>query len=414
MDIFFGLPPLLVILALSFVLIVLVFVLALISAYKIADKDWQLTSLVKNTVRVVVSGRGNPIRFLWRSDETYLDKKHNAQPVFEKDGETMTEGARKARPNFLLRWVHLDLNLWWVSIIYPFRRVHEFPVPKARLRKELVAKINEDKNLGDPKNGTINIEDLIEIDEKPSMERELLIYIPRPVLVKDAETSDNFNISAVFSLIVRVTNPDRVLFRFNKGLLSFFPLLDAAVSDAVNSHVRGFEHDTFVKEGLKPGDKGELPPIIKVIKNLNEFYNPTDTTTGMPQGENIKEVLGVEIYQVSVVAYKPDPRATGPVQEVQAATNKAKVKKIEGDAERNYLVEVAKGKIAQSKMLVDVYGDPQLARDERVAELHGSNITTLVNGAANTGIMVSTTPAPPPTKPSETPPTKGEGSPPST
>lgn len=178
-------------------------------AYEASKKNLQATTVAMEEFKFIVAGE---------SLHKILPNLKGAG--LDKDDRVTTNPKMMSRTYFnpLLEFLRAKLGVFWVSILYPIRKVHKFKIDKYRLVQG--GSLPADHKMSD----LVSVEPDVEVD---SLRR----YIPRPTFISEVELKDGIPVDIVVMTEYEVIIPRIPIFSL-KG--KFFPLLDAAIEAAVN------------------------------------------------------------------------------------------------------------------------------------------------------------------------------------
>jgi len=260
-------------------------------------------------------------------------------------------------------------GIHFVSLAYPARSVHRFPIIKARLTTKAVAD-SESTVIG-----------RIEVDPEPVMVSELWESFYRPFAVISAETKDNLHINLLVMGSFRVEIPYIPVFTFRGD---FFSLIEFAVNSAVTDYALGKTYDELLKE-----PKGKDSGLFKALMAINENATVGTTTGGLVKGLGIR-VTGftVEGFEMS----KEDKLALDAKAKLQIAKDEGKAKVEQARLDARAAEHRAKAATAETRKLIEALETAQqngtlgAVRDIRVSENLGgkdSNLQYLSLGGGN-------------------------------
>src|SRR3989344_2525064 len=234
-------------------------VLLVIIANQAAKNKWQASFTPSGHMEFVVAGE-KPIRTLLNVEGYYLhrgdgefvirvgevvkdeteefviprdnEKPEEEQKFQEERREIEKERKRRRKklgPSFLQR----KYGFYWVSWIWPLRKLHKFDVPKVKLL--------EPTTLG----GDNHIENLIQREEDLKDTTAFLWQFPRPIIVKAVEFADFFQADIVVQSILQVVMPWKPVFVLHPD--NMFANLSASIRSAVVDFCRQLTLRQFIR-----------------------------------------------------------------------------------------------------------------------------------------------------------------------
>ena len=324
-------------LALSFGVLVLLL-------YGAAKNKQQATFVDEGTIEFVVAG-GKLVKTFVNVDGFALTKSGKIKPLKVEGDATRSDEIPEtsdeiAEESWLARQLRERWGFYWVSLFYPWVRIHKFEITKERLRTR-----------GDIPDDT-PLRARIEHEKDPVKVDNLFFRFPRPYFFGSVETSDRFTTDVIVQVIFQIVDPYIPVFLY-RG--KFFSILETVVSGCVIDFLRSRTYTEFVAIG-----KGKDSPFSTFVKELN-----TRPTLNSPGG--IIADFGIVILDAWVEEFSP---AKGE-KDVQDATKARELAILRGDAD----VEKAKrdgkaaglrtaGATAEIRQLGRAYGkmEPETAR----------------------------------------------------
>ncbi|OHA42328.1 MAG: hypothetical protein A3G59_03325 [Candidatus Taylorbacteria bacterium RIFCSPLOWO2_12_FULL_47_20] len=317
--------------------------------------------------------------------EKHSEKPEEEQKFQEERREIEKERKRRRKklgPSFLQR----KYGFYWVSWIWPLRKLHKFDVPKVKLL--------EPTTLG----GDNHIENLIQREEDLKDTTAFLWQFPRPIIVKAVEFADFFQADIVVQSILQVVMPWKPVFVLHPD--NMFANLSASIRSAVVDFCRQLTLRQFIRL-FRTGYGGEqfyLRAFSRINTHAEKAPRGTIEEFGVwVRNAWIQEIIPIKEAEEVMEALRANEIA---LREGQARLTRAKY---EAEAVR---VE-GQGKADALRLQRDAAGVDVLMTQlqvERVRALENTSVTTYVEGGASAGIMVGTQAAPPP------PPKKEKGS----
>jgi len=224
-------------------------------------------------------------------------------------------------------------GLFWVSIFYPLRRIHMFPIVHARL-----------KDQGPPKATVGDIRDLSRWIEyvKPRMgedEDHLLFQVARPVIVEDAEFQDRFQGTILLVLIIDIIVPRTPAFVYKHR---FYSLIESAAVAAVLDYTRTRDWVDFVREAkTSPADSQFY---LEAISRINVQGKDMPEGTILTFGAHVRH------------AFVKDYEQTGTEAETRKAVVAKEIAIQQGEAKIAAAQRAAKAIQLEIGALAEVYG----------------------------------------------------------
>lgn len=381
----------LILIGIGFLSVLIVALLALLLGiffYKAAKNEQQATFTPEGSIQFIVAGE-NRLRTIVNVDGYVMttsgeikrrpQKPHKRGDPAEPDVSDPHEPV--AKPNEVVEsWgpLHYLENKWgfyWVSLFYPWVKVHKFKISKERLKTR--SEVGE----GSP------LRARIEHDPELQEISHLKFRFPRPFLFESVETSDRLETDIIVAGIFQVVRPDTTIFLIGG---SFFVTLEAAIAGVVLDYMKARTYTEFVD-----AEKGKGSPFSQMVKAINN-----GSSAVAPNG--IIQDIGIKIVDIWV----EDQGLSKSEDEARKATKAKEIAILKGDAEiqaaeRKLKSEelLAQAAAARPKALREAYGNSAeaaaLASRQIVSEQLGNGkLTTLV--MSESGAMVSIPVAPPP------------------
>jgi hypothetical protein len=318
-----------------------------LAIYFAAVNKWQATFIPQSTIAFVVQGES-----LLKVIPNIRGKRYK-----KRTGELVNVRDWPKGP--LQRF-----GIFWVSWLYPLRRVHKFKIISAKLIPE-----SERNNKA--------ITEWIEF--KPDWDvTELRWRFELPFLYKDVELKDGSRVTVLIYGIFEVIDPTTPVFVFGG---SFYRQLESGMGGATVEFVKDFTYDEFLDEKKGRGN-------VKLTKMLRDVA--------------IEELVGIKL----VDGWMPDYKLSEADEEI-ATAKKAKEKErllAQGAEERGKgrareTEEAATGEVSRwdrlTATLVAHGVDPNIAagvvREQiRMEQIAGkdSKITTFVEGGGNATVAI--------------------------
>ena len=393
----------------------LLLILIVVLAYGVAKNKQQATFVEQGTMEFVAAGGETLLRVLpnikgWRYSDDYvgnrevpykfecgeLDSSTNSYKAKEETIDVkfaivqkeIIEASKKKlgwlkntlRLLNIKRWFRNYLRtkwgFFWVSILWPVRRVYELNIERARLRDDY------------PEKGArVRLREMIEREKKPA--KFLLWQFPRPILVPDVEFKDRFKADIVVMTQCRVVVPQIPAFVWKE---KFFQLLESSVEGSVLDYARKLTFAEFVEEKeTKPGSQfflGVISPLNRKLIELQGIHIFDGWIKDYElSAEDQKAAQALKARQIA--SLEGDAEIVRADKEGTAALTRAKLiaqaKIVEGTAE----ADVLKAKAAAGLPLAIA---EQMVKGREA--VRGTNLTTLVESGATAGILVDSTEKP--------------------
>lgn len=208
-------------------------------AYEASKKNLQATTVAMEAFKFVVAGESLH-KILYNLKGAGLDK----------DDRVTTNPQMMCWMYFnpLLEFLREKLGVFWVSILYPLRKIHTFKIDKHRLVQGGSLPANH------PMSDLVSVETDVVVD---SLRR----FIPRPTFIGEVELADGIPVDIVVMTEYEVIIPRIPIFNL---MGKFFPLLDAAIEAAVNDVGNAV---TYMQLITTPTGKGSSfsETIIKMV-----------------------------------------------------------------------------------------------------------------------------------------------------
>lgn len=270
-------------------------------AYEASKKNLQATTVAMEEFKFVVAG-----------ESLYKILPNLKGAGLDNDDRVTTNPKMMCRTYFnpLLEFLRAKLGVFWVSIIYPLRKIHKFKIDKYRLVQGGSLPANHQMS------DLVAIEPDVEVD---SLRR----FIPRPTFINEVELKDGIPVDIVVMTEYEVIIPRIPIFSL-KG--KFFPLLDAAIEAAVN-------------------DIGNAVTYMQLITTPTGKGSGFSDTILMMVADHLEKTVGIRptscyIVQLGLLAAD---------QAVKDATKAQEVETLKGKG----VIEAATAKAAAIKLLAD-------------------------------------------------------------
>jgi len=349
------------------------FALVTILLNEVAKQKMQASYPAQDTIELVVSGDpaegGTFISALvnvhgYHFAPEKLDSDGKAIPCFYKTKVGVTDVDVRVSnaiipddtPNYspkkgLASYIRKRWGLFWVSLFWPIRHIHYFPLIKARLAK------------GPQKEGG-TLTDLIETEKEPIKVSNLRWKFPRPIYVKEAEASDLLKVSLVLYVNFQVVEPTKPVLTYGG---SFFTELESTVSSLVAGKISENSQPDFIKKF----PKGPTPEFFNEVLSI---INPALITQ-----------FGVEVVFGYILEAEYDKTA-------EEAERAAEIANLEGQAEINRKTKQGDAEIAlaerQAKAKIALAGGEAQAISTIATAQAGAFAAKLAAVGPNTGILM--------------------------
>ncbi len=288
------------------------------------------------------------------------------------------------------RWLEQRWGFFWVSIAYPARHIHTFPIVHSRLLDDGGGGRSDGKKVQ-------RLKDLIKRETLP--EQFLLRQPPRPVLVEDVEFRDRFQGNILLYAIFQVVMPYQPVFVYKE---KFYQMIESALGSAFIDYARQVRWVDFVNKVKKgPGSGIYLKALSSINVRTGKSLTGRKVNLG---GKGIVEAIGIELVDVWVHDYESTE-----IDETQKALKAAELARLTGEKnviekkkEGEALFEFAK-KQAEAVKIVGMQEAAVLkAKAEAgvavaVAEqmvkgreaLKGTNVTTIAESGTQANLLIS-------------------------
>jgi hypothetical protein len=331
-------------------------------AYEASKKNLQATTVAMEEFKFVVAGE---------SLHKILPNLKGAG--LDKDDRVTINPKMMCRTYFnpLLEFLRAKLGVFWVSIIYPLRKIHKFKIDKYRLVQGGTLPTNHQMS------DLVAIEPDVEVD---SLRR----FIPRPTFINEVELKDGIPVDIVVMTEYEVIIPRIPIFSL-KG--KFFPLLDAAIEAAVNDVGNAV---TYMQLITTPTGKGSgfSDTILKMV------------------ADHLERTVGIRptscyIVQLGLLAADQAVKDATKAQEVETLKGKGVIAAADAKAQAITLLADANARtfVAAFDALTGKGVDPNVAvhnigRVLAFREIAGidSTIQTFVEAGAAVGVTIPTSP----------------------
>ena len=360
---------------LPFVLIVLFYLL-----YNLAKSGILFMFPQEGTITAIVKGDSYK-RFIVNIKGHHLD---------DESGKIVKSDPSHQPPK---RWLGLE----WVGIP-PFYRVHTIKIDALRLVK----------GKGDNENTPIS--EFVEHEEKKI--HNLRWKFPRPIVVTNVELKDRFKINVLVIITFEVVDPYIPIFVLGGD---FLDLIDSAIESAVIDFCKETTYEEFVKLSKGKADEVEGKRTTSAFTKRLLLINKEGTIGDDTVADGIEEGVGIVASDAYIHRYdlsKESAEADKAVQakEIARLNAQAKVKTAKGDrkakeqvgkGEANRAIEFMAAFISKGvhpNVAADAYRE--FLRTENLGKI--SNLSTLVEGGSNAGVMIT-----PPAKSGNTDGTEG-------
>ncbi len=279
-------------------------------------------------------------------------------------------------------------GFYWVSLIYPYRRLHRFDeIPRIKLRES--TSLTGSRSEGEAAAEVI-------VTEDPLLNATGFLWqFPRPIIVKGVEFADFFQADIVVQSILQVIMPYRPVFVYQPD--NMFANLSATIRSAIVDFCRSMTMRQFVRF-IKSG-YGDEKFYLRVFSKLNAH------TDKAPRG-TIEE-FGVWIRNAWVQDIIPIKEAEDVLKALRAkevAVRQGEARLAQASFERRARIEEGQGRADALKAQFDAVGgseailQAQLGVD-RISALKESSITTYVEGGAPSLVTVPARSDTPPQNP---------------
>lgn len=206
-------------------------------------------------------------------------------------------------------------GFFWVSALYPLRRIFSFPIAHLRLKSETA--ISKDDPLEKwldssvKKNGEV-------IPGDTTDEQSLLWKFPRPILVRDVEFADLFRANILILAYFQIVRPRPLVFEYRE---KFFLLLEKAIQAEVIDYLRKI-HGGY-REFITGGQTGPLSTFFwEALEGLNWVGQTSESRRGL-----VRE-FGVYLRDASVVQIELSDKD----EKAQMALEANEIARLEGEA----------------------------------------------------------------------------------
>jgi len=315
----------------------------------------------------------------------------------DKDGNVKNHHIQLKR-KFFREFLINHFGFFWVSALYPQWTIHRFLVPHLRTRSdtdiEKDAPIEKwlDNSVRNPAKDQ-NGRDIPGMTE----EKALLWKFTRPALIRDVEFLDMYQANVLLEVVCQIVKPRALVFTYKER---FFPNVERAVQSAALDELRSYKggYDAFIESGAT-GSQSEF--YWKVINPLN--FGPK----GLIHEFGIY-LMDSRVVQIESTKQSPKAREALQAEKVAVLEGKgilataeaqAKAKELLAKADAAWLREqLAVPGITPEVLLAKFAVDMAQKRAEGNAAFAQGGGTTLVEGGAQTGTVLTPTPrtAPPP------------------
>lgn len=272
--------------------------IVIVLAWLAATNDWQATFVKEGTIRFVVAG-GDHLRTLVNVNgyvltKSGLIKRAPDHPLPDHPDDPKATREEVDEPAWwLARYLRRRWGFYWVSLFYPWRRVHTFTVSKDSLNPK---PIKEGQPLSD------------RIVHNEGEVEELLFEFPRPLFIGGAEAADRFRVDIIQKSIFQTVDPVIMVFNF-RG--KFYPELDSVVGAQVNDLIK--EHPFTRLTSMSKGQGSPYSQNMLAINNQGTADRPKGITAhfgvrckaswseelrlspGQPDADTASRALEVEI-----------------------------------------------------------------------------------------------------------------------
>lgn len=282
--------------------------------YRAAKEKQQASFVAENTIEYVVAGE----------DLVDIIVNREGHELVESDipgGEIKKVDPGRIRLWTPQRYIEEKWGFYWVSIFYPWRKIHKFPIFRARIKPKS----------GDDSSSAV---DRYELDAEPTTENHLQATPIMTVLVKGAETKDGLGVDLLFQITTEVVYPYIPIFTLGGKYKTVF---DSAVSEGVNNYMVAANVPDFkaFRDMQKDG-------LVEALKQLNEV--PTAKT---PDG--MEKSVGLRITKVILDSYslgKEHADAQAALKQKEIAKAKGEAKITEAEAQKRADELFASGRAA--------------------------------------------------------------------
>ncbi len=360
------------------VALLLIPLFVVIFLYRAAQYKQQATFVSEGTMEFVMAGEDLQ-RILLNVDGYVLTRENAIKPrnqntagtgeiaATEEEIKRYSEGGE----SWIGRYLREHYGFYWVSWLYPLKKIHRFEITRARLKPSSAATSKD-----------TSLQSRIELDPSTSITDHLRFRFPRPFVFDEVESADRLEVNLLVMTMFQVVKPHTVVFMVGK---EFFTTLEATIGGAVADYMKERNFVDFVKS-----NKGKGSVFSEAIKRLN-----TEPYGDIKNG--IIEDLGVRIIDVWVEDYGLPADA----KTAREATQALEIAELEGqadvkraDLERQAAELRAKGGAARIVELARAYsGNPEAAPyvASQIASENLKNLTVLSGGNLGTSIIVDPT-----------------------
>ena len=297
------------------------------------------------------------------------------------------------------RWLQQRWGFFWVSIVHPARRIHEFLIVHSWLPDKKYSQG------GQPDKGPNRLKNLIRVKTKPT--KFLLRQPPRPVLIEGIEFADRFQGDVILYATFRVVMPYPAVFVWKE---KFYEAIESALSSAFIDFARQVKWVDFVKKVKKgPGSGLHLKFLSGINIRTTTRIEDKKRTSVKLGGKGIVETVGIELFDVWIHDYEGHE---GEIDEktVAGALRAQELARLQGEAKIMEQTKAGEALLAfarRQKQAIDLVGDAEAAvlikkaaagKELAVAEQHvkaltaltgkDSKVQTYVEGGGSAGLML--------------------------
>jgi hypothetical protein len=335
-------------------------ILLVLSAYN----SWQATFVKEGTIRAVVQG------------ESFLKMLSNVpDKTTDSQGKLVDLKERETRPRGIL-----GSGIYWVSVFYPYRRVHSFKILKSRLLTE-----NE-------RGGKAITE---WITQEPGAEvSELLWKFPIPFLIENVDLQQGFRVTFVVYVLFEVIDPYTAIFIWNG---KFAQQMATAVEGAVYNFGRGLTYHGLLQEEVGKGNRNFTPNFLMP---LNKRVRIIEGGKVINEEVGVVEQFGIEISGGWIVGFDPserDQELLRAVQEEEKQTRLARAAEAKAHGKANAIRIVAEAEGDRNRRnigsMTGVGVNPNIAAgtfkdNVRSDAVRDSNLSTWVEGGGSAVVSI--------------------------
>lgn len=293
----------------------------------------------------------------------------------------------------MMAYLRKKWGFFWISLFYPAKKIHTFPIYKARLKSKPEAEGTESKT---------SWTEWIEYDPEPVMSTSLWWRIPRPMIIKNVPFQDCQTATLLFYGIFEVVFPYPPIFIF-KG--KFFVPIEAAVRSKILDFAQTKKLADFIKE--PKGPNSAFGHFVLTVNDEAETETKTQSELALQLPEQkvgIVKQVGLRLIEGRIVTFKLDDEETATalkaleLRQLEGAAN-IKAKELQGDAEKALAEREAeaerlrgRGRADALAAMLQAAGENVLTEQMRRDGLTGFQGEVLVIGTQGSGVNVNLPP----------------------